>query len=352
MKSKTLILKLTIIIAFLSVAILANNAYAQQYGAFYNACVRGPICDLGQQFYSPGDFVYDETIEFPAAELKIIPHPYYEEYRDFTCKADECLAGVSETTYCASGLDLDPDNPLATGPIGEIPAIRICTAITLPHCNLSYCQTNPTEPLYCEIGAIRPCDGNLYGPPGWYECTQGDGWVYIHPDYLVEPYPTGECYDSPHPVRRCFNGQLGVPGSGRWINREDRPDEQGRCEEMLTSVNAAFTPGHVQTYTPYLFDIWQNTVNNFQTIFTPFRTALSAETEDWPGESIISYDFTNDFAEAGYPLTMHAGSDARIYFRYLGYIHCAKENLLQKLSSKFYQEPYVYYDARCDNELW
>jgi len=43
---------------------------------------------------------------------------------------------------------------------------------------------------------------------------------------------------------------------------------------------------------------------------------------------------------------------AKIYFRYLGYIHCAKENLLNKLSPYLYEIPYVYYDARCNAKLW
>ncbi|MCH7951623.1 hypothetical protein IH980_02735 [Patescibacteria group bacterium] len=313
----------------------APAAQAQDFSVFYNACTVGPICDLCEQYYSPGDYVLDDVISFPAEEEKIIPHPYYEEYKDFTCKADECLVGVSDTTYCVSPTD------------DEIPAIRLCTAITLPNCNLNECQDSPSSSPYCDIGAVRFCDSSIYALGGWHFCTTS-GW-----DPTAVGGTSGDCIaEPPHPIMGCDNGTVGVPGSGNWIDLPSRPNEQGRCEEMLEEIRVAFTPGYVKTYTPYLFDIWQNTVKHTAAIFTLFRTQIGAEIFDWPGESTIAYDFTNDLAEAGFPPTIRPGWDAKIYFRYLGYIHCAKENLLQKLSSRLADTPYVYYDARCDAELW
>lgn len=307
---------------------------------FYNACSVGPICDLGQQYYSPGDFVYNRELSFPVGELKIIPQPYYEEYKDFTCKADECLAGVSDTTYCNSQID------------DEIPAIRICTAITLPYCDIRDCQRAPSDAPYCEVGARRYCDSPRY-PPGWYQCY-ANAWGTPNPPVTGD---SGACSsEPPHPIMGCHDGTVGVPGSGTWIDLPERPDEQGRCEEMLINLTAGMTPGYVKTYTPHLFDIWKNTVANTQAIFSIFRTQLDKPIYDWPGESSIAYDFTpysgTGFAMAGFPPTIRPGVSASIYFRYLGYIHCAKENLLQKLSSVFHEPPYVYYDARCDVELW
>ena len=121
---------------------------------------------------------------------------------------------------------------------------------------------------------------------------------------------------------------------------------------MLTPLKIAFTPGYVLTYSPYLRSIWENTVHQVQAVFTPFRTAIKKAIYDWPGESLIAYDYTDQYAEAGAPPGTMPGSMAKIYFRYLGYIHCAKENLLNKLSPYLYEIPYVYYDARCNAKLW
>ena len=335
--SKLLLVPALVIVSAL--LLRAPVAQAQDFSVFYNACTVGPICDLCEQYYSPGDYVLDDVISFPAEEEKIIPHPYYEEYKDFVCKADECDSAYGDTWYCTSAIPGAGDD--------DVNRIQQCPNFPLPFCNINECQDSPSDPPYCDEGAIRFCDADIYMLPGWYECTTG-GWEFI-------PFPggpSGACNAKP-PIRwmYCIGGELGVPGSGRW---EDSPFEfeQGRCEEMLEEIRVAFTPGYVKTYTPYLFDIWQNTVKHTEAIFTLFRTQIGAEIFEWPGESTIAYDFTNDLAEAGFPPTIRPGWDAKIYFRYLGYIHCAKENLLQKLSSRLADTPYVYYDARCDAELW
>src|SRR3990170_166278 len=321
--------------------LLPHQARAQNPPeCFYNACSVGPICDLGQQYYSPGDFIYNQELSFPVGGLKIIPQPYYEEYKDFNCQADECLADVSDTTYCVSQID------------DEIPAIRLCTAITLPYCDIRDCQRALSSSPYCEVGARRYCNSPAL-PPGWYQCY-ANRWGFPNPPITGD---SGSCNsEPPHPVMGCNDGTVGVPGSGTWVNLPERPDDQSRCEEMLVELTAAMTPGYVKTYTPYLRDIWQNTVRGMEAVFTPFRTEIGKEIYDWPGESAINYEFApysgEGFANAGNPPQIHPGNDARIYFRYLGYIHCAKENLLQKLSSVFHDPPYVYYDARCDVELW
>jgi len=321
----------------------APSAHAQAaQDCFYNACSVGPICDLGEQFYSPGDYVYNRQLTFPVAERKIIPQPYYEEYKDFTCRADECLEDVSDTTYCVSQID------------DEIPAIRECTAIDLPYCDLGECQGGSSGSPYCDVGVRRYCDGDIYQLPGWYQCYSNGDWDIPNPPVTGD---SGECRSEPlHPIMGCDDGAVGVPGSGTWVNLPERPAEQGRCEDMLVELTAGMTPGYIKTYTPYLSQIWNNTVASTQAIFSIFRTQIGKPVYDWPGESTITYNFTpyegTGFATAGFPPMIHAGWDAKIYFRYLGYIHCAKENLLQKLSSVFHDPPYIYYDSRCDTELW
>lgn len=347
---------------------------------FYNACSVGPICDLGQQYYSPGDFVYNRELSFPVGELKFIPQTYYEEYKDFACKADECDSAYGDTWYCTSAI------------IGGVNGNRIqqCPnfAKDLPYCNLNDCQGNPycvssgclapgdlccgtsvfdtscfvtetrcvsSDSSYCDVGVRRYCD-DISMVPGWYQCYSDGKWGFPSPPVTGD---SGICHSEPQkeppPWMYCIGGELGVPGSGRW---QDSPFEfeQHRCEDVLVNLTAGMTPGYVKTYTPHLFDIWKNTVASTQAIFSIFRTQLDKEIYDWPGESSIAYDFDpfagSGFAMAGYPPTIHPGAAAKIYFRYLGYIHCAKENLLQKLSSVFNDPPYVYYDARCDADLW
>jgi hypothetical protein len=325
---------------------------------FYNACAIGPICDLGEQYYSPGDYVINRSLEFPVAEDKYIPQKYYDEYRDFTCAYEICNSdypsplnpGIGEASWwCASDID------------DEEAAIRRCPNFPIPSCNLSNCQESPSEGTYCEIGSVRFCD-TLY-MWGYHTC-RGRGWV---PGGSAK---TGNCFDE-YLARfmKCMNGSFGRPGSGYWrlFSRNQYTEEVGRCEDLYADIKAAFTPGHVLTYTPYLHSIWQNTVRRIQAIFTPFRTEKKGsgywetystdQIFDWPGESTITYSFTDydgtGYAEAGYPPTIVPGSAAKIYFRYLGFIHCAKENLLQKLSSIIKTDyPYVYYDARCDEGLW
>lgn len=339
-----------IIVVSLAIALPARVSAQGTYDCFYNACSVGPICDLGQQFYSPGDFVFDKTLRFNVGERKIIPQPYYEEYKDFVCKADECDSAYGDTWYCTSAI------------IGgtNVNRIQQCPnfAEDLPFCNLNACELAASSSPYCEVGAIRQCD-EVGLNSWWYECTTG-GWNLIYPFPVPVPgWPSGTCYSEPQkeppPWMYCLGGDLGVPGSGWW---QDSPFEfvQGRCEDMLVSLTAGMTPGYVKTYTPHLFDIWQNTVASTQAVFSIFRTQLDKEIYDWPGESSVAYDFDpfsgSGFAMAGYPPRIQPGSAARIYFRYLGYIHCAKENLLQKLSSMFDDPPYIYYDARCDVDLW
>jgi len=307
------------------------------YSYFYNACVRGDLCNLGQAYYSPGDYALDTSLNFIARHAisnpdnpKIVPQPYYEEYKDFVCQANECLSGVTDTTYCASG-DVDGSEPSA---------IRRCP---FRYCRLSACQSSPSSPSdgeYCVQNARRDCD--IYG---WGVCQNGS-WVST-----LSTGNSGACYPTPYITKRCSGGIAGEPGSGSWTTLPGAA-EQGRCEEMLVPIKIAFTPGYVLTYTPYLRSIWENTVHQVQSIFTPFRTEIGKAIYDWPGESFIGYSYFDDFAEAGAPPGTVPGSMAKIYFRYLGYIHCAKENLLNKLSPLLYDIPYVYYDARCNAELW
>jgi len=317
----------------------APSAHAQAaQDCFYNACSVGTICDLGEQFYSPGDYVYNQELTFPVAERKLIPQPYYEEYKDFVCKADECDSDYGDTWYCTSAI------------IGgtNVNRIQQCPNFAV-WCNLYDCQGSTSEPPYCDEGAVRFCDSDIYGAAGYYTCT-GSGWS------SGGGGESGECRLEPLiPWYYCVGGSLGVPGSGRW-QRSPFEFEQGRCEDMLVELTAGMTPGYIKTYTPYLNQIWNNTVASAQAIFSIFRTQLDKPVYDWPGESTIAYTFTpyegTGFATAGFPPMIHAGWDAKIYFRYLGYIHCAKENLLQKLSSVFHDPPYIYYDSRCDTELW
>ena len=258
------------LLAFASSPILAQDC-------FYNACTVGPICDLGPQYYSPGDFILDESIDFNVYEEKIIPQPYYEEYKDFVCKADECDSSYGDTWYCTSAI-----------PGGQnINRIQRCPnfAPELPNCRLWDCKTQQnlwTTP-YCDVGAVRTCDvGNM---SGWYECAADGVWSPIFDRTPTEE--GGECRADPPrgegPWMYCIGGQLGVPGSGRWENSPFE-FEQGRCEDMQAEITAAMTPGYVKTYTPYLFNVWQNTVKKTQAIFTPFRTQIDKEIYDWPGE--------------------------------------------------------------------
>jgi hypothetical protein len=329
--------------------LLTNNPIKAQ-DCYFNACSTGPICDLGQQYYSPGDYVLNRTLRFPVAEDKYIPQTYYDEYKDFTCAYEECdpaypsplNPGIGEASWwCASDID------------DEDAAIRRCPNFPIPYCNLSLCQSSPDpgDGPYCELGAVRYCNSPyMYG---YYTCNSPGVWV------VGGTAASGNCYDQlPAWYMICSNGSFGNPGSGYWeyYSSYQYVATVGRCEDLYADIIGAFTPGYILTYTPYLHSIWQNTVKRIQAIFTPFRTQFE-EIYDWPGESTITYDFTSDdgsgYALAGYPPTIVPGSAAKIYFRYLGFIHCAKENLLQKLSSLLNTDtPYVYYDSRCNAELW
>lgn len=329
---RTILFLLTL---YLSATTLTSKVLAQTDNCYYNACTEGSICDLGDQYYSPGDYILDESIDFYTEEEKIVPHPYWMEYRDFTCRANQCIAGAASNDFCVSDID------------GETPVIRVCTAITLPHCDLRNILPGATGNFYCDISAIRSGQPEVYCPLGVYLCSS-TGWECTG---ALSP-ETGSCWPHPHPVRRCTDGSFDNLGSGSWVDVPRNTPEQGRCEDMSASMRVGFTPGYIKTQTPYLYQIWLNTVAKIQTIF-PFRTAYNMPKLDFPGESAISYDFDPGDAEAGHPTQIHPGWDARIYFRYLGFIHCAKENLLEKLSSKWDPDnPYVYYDERCSIGYW
>lgn len=327
---------------------------------YYNACQRGELCNLGDQYYSIGDYVLDRELTFQAEHSiadppnpKIIPHPYYNDYWDYVCRLDRCDSNFpssnrperdTQNWWCVTSGD---DEPATVRPCPNF-------ATTRPYCDLALCQENPGSSPYCDIDAIRYCD-NVYITQGWYQCFES-GWRLIYLSRIYPPGASGICRSQPLryvPKMRC----VGTPGdifSGRWVQVPDDTPNQGRCINVNENLKPAFTPGYVRTNTPYLYSIWENTVNRTQAIFTPFRTRLDAGIYDWPGESYIRYDYTDDFAEAGQPpLSPESADSAKIYFRYLGFIHCAKENLLQKLSSILNtDQPYVYYDARCNAELW
>jgi hypothetical protein len=247
----------------------------------YNACSEGPLCYFGDTYYSPGDYIFDDTIDFYTAELKVVPQPYYEQYQNYICGLADCQSGASPTVYCEDG------------------AVRGCGVC------------DPYDPY-------NPCDPyNPYASGSPHRCTSSGNWTEVPPDTPIS----------------------------------------GDCEEMLDTMKIAFTPGYIRTYTPYLFDIWRNTVDKTQAIFTPFRTVLDKPIFDWPGESTVTYEFEplsgEGHAEGGLPPSMYPGWYTKFYFRYLGYIHCAKENLLQKISPILDRDhPYIYYDERCNVQLW
>lgn len=327
---------------FASLITFSSTVFAQD--CYYNPCEAGPFCDLGCQFYSPGDYVLDGKMEFYTADQKIIPHPYWEDYKDFTCRAEDCYDAPTDTWYCAS--DLLPDRP-------EDPAIRICTNKTFPHCDLTDINPTATGDIYCEVGAIRvdTLVGHEYCPDGRWICTD-NGWVCT-PDYPNDV----PCWESPYPTCRCTGGTYDFLNSGTWDCDKSNWDlpEQGACEEMLEEMKIAFTPGYIQTSTPYLFQIHQNIIGKLQNIFSIFKLDFY-RAPDWPGETTLTYRFTSPdglgWAEAGDPSQgIHYGSDAHIYFRYLGGIHCEKEKLLQRLSPLLnFDQPYIFYDPRCDYE--
>jgi hypothetical protein len=333
MKTKILLIILALLTAFHIKKIEQVNAqFVPQ--CYYNACSAGPLCQLGCQFYSPGDYIIDSYMEFFTSELKYVPHPYWQEFRDFTCRMDECTStAATEYWYCASEID------------GETPAVRYCD-------QFQTCAESDIDAgsEYCNLDAVRWSNGSLYTQSGWYTCTRS-GWVNGGSG------ASGCCWSTPEPICRCTGGSFDSLNSGSW-DCEDCYIEsfQGRCEDMLDSYTIGFSPGSVITRTPYLFNIWGNVLAKTQSIFSLFRTVYKTP-KDWPGDTNLTYSFTPEqgegWADAGTPDNMTPGYNARIYFRYLGYIHCVKENVLEKLSSILDDEnTYVYYDTRCDLQLW
>lgn len=324
------ILLTCLLFAFFS---LPLKIMAQQQ-CYYNQCTQGPICELGCQFYSPGDYVQDSTLNFYTADEKIFYHPYWDEYKDFTCRAQDCFSAPTDTWYCASNLEPDRDGD---------PAVRRCTSLTFPNCE--------TGGEYCEVGSKRYLGWAEYCPGGFFECRDS-GWA-CNPNYEE----SGPCWPSPHPVCWCDDGAYDSLNSGTWMCDSsvipyDAPDS-GACEEMLEQTQIGFSPGYVKTSTPYLFQIHQNIVGKVQSIFSLFKLGIY-DAPEWSGETTINYGFApyegRGWAEAGNPESpIHPGSDAHIYFRYLGGIHCEKEKLLKRLSPILnIGFPYVFYDLRCD----
>ncbi len=359
----TLTLILFSIIGLFLLSKMEKPIFAQGFDCYYNACSIGPMCDLGDQYYSPGDYVFNSEINFQAAELKYIPQPYYADYFEYICPGAECNSASMPTNdltgpawYCTA--------PVVGVPAGHPPGTQVnriqqCPDFASP-CSLSDCCTGG---FGCQGGQYCDDDWYLTEPTvtrfcnqpyryGWHQCI-GGSWV------PGGSSSTGSCRSDPFaPWMECVwdssqsGGQPNDPYNGNWFP-SPFDFEQGACEDLYEEIKVAMTPGYIHTYTPYLYEIWNNTVNNTQSIFTMFRTALSEPTFDWPGESRLSYRFTDDYAEAGSPLDINPGSDARTYFRYLGYIHCAKENLLESISSRIPgSQPYIYYDERCNQQIW
>jgi len=128
-------------------------------------------------------------------------------------------------------------------------------------------------------------------------------------------------------------------------NRVERYQDFSNCE-------IRYSPYYLKTYTPFLHAIMDRLITGPTAVFTQLQpylgTALS-ESKNWPAvgnptEETPFYSFTNGAAEAGYK---QSPSQAKFYYKYLGFIHCQKEKILSLLQPFITGQPYTYFSPEC-----
>ncbi|MBU1084959.1 hypothetical protein KKB06_01270 [Patescibacteria group bacterium] len=115
------------------------------------------------------------------------------------------------------------------------------------------------------------------------------------------------------------------PNGGHW--------DESDCDY---TIPVRFSPTSFQTLTPFLAEITDRLTTGQFALFNIFRSSEEIKAnppENWPGvgyEPEENPEYTpGDSAEAG---LKNPGNTAKYFYKYLGWVHCQKENLLARLS--------------------
>lgn len=138
-----------------------------------------------------------------------------------------------------------------------------------------------------------------------------------------------------------------TPNGGYW--------DDSNC---FFDINVRFSPTSLKTRTPFLAEITDLLTTGQYALFNLFRPESEIQAEppkNWPGvgfeaEESPQYSFSNGSAEAG---LKNPGSTAKYFYKYLGWIHCQKEQLLRRLTPFYsYYTPFSSCsDAPSDDSL-
>ncbi len=107
-----------------------------------------------------------------------------------------------------------------------------------------------------------------------------------------------------------------------------------------------FSPTSLETKTPYLHHIMDRLSTGPTALFNIFQNAIELEADppqNWPGvgyedEERPEYSFSGGSAEAG---NKNPGKPATFYYKYLGFIQCQKEKILERLLPAGIYQPFA-----------
>lgn len=132
------------------------------------------------------------------------------------------------------------------------------------------------------------------------------------------------------------------PNTGRRVQMSD----PSRCEK---TVEVKYSPNYLYTYTPHLNTIMDKLVSGEGALFSALfkLTGLELDQEppqNWPAYGMpLDYDYTEGGAVAG----LSSDNQGKYFFKYLGYVHCIQERVLEKLQPFLLGTEYQYFSPEC-----
>ncbi|MEA3354925.1 MAG: hypothetical protein U9Q63_00355 [Patescibacteria group bacterium] len=171
--------------------------------------------------------------------------------------------------------------------------------------------------------------------PFWIESGQNmapDSGTVCDPQNPVILSPGDVAFDSAINTTVDKTLTINTPKKQYDPNCVDNQDNDSKC---YYEKKVRFSPASFQTLTPFVVEITDNLTTGKFALFNIFRSRAEIQAnppENWPGvgyedEKNPNYSFDNGLAEAG---NKNPGNTAKYYYKYLGWVHCQKENLLAR----------------------
>ena len=112
------------------------------------------------------------------------------------------------------------------------------------------------------------------------------------------------------------------------------------------TIDVRYSPNYLYTFTPHLDTIMEKLVTGPGALFKTFGVNQDQEKpKNWPAYGMpLNYSYTEGSAFAGFVGT----PQGKYYFKYLGYVHCLQDRVLERLQPFVTGKEYQYFSPECD----